>query len=285
MRKFRDNIEACNLIDLGFSRPRFTWPNLCRHKYLILERLDRFLANSNWLHLFPDSVITHLLRIYSDHCPLTLNLFPNKFLSKSSFKLETMWLTHHSFDMLVHQSWPTSSIHYNHSINSLVAAAKQWKQKVFGNVFLIKRKKKLLACLNGIQKNVNYPSNLYLLKLENLLSSELTTLLNQEKQFWVLKSRINWLQHGDANTRFFHTSTLKKRRNNRIVSLRGHFWNWISGEISLTNHIFSHFSNLLSLLLLCHPILNYFLHILCASRIMKVQFCPNLPHRLKLLAL
>lgn len=101
-----------------------------------------------------------------------------------------------------------------------------------------------MACLNGIQKNVNYPSNPYLLKLENLLSSELTTLLNQENQFWVLKSRINWLQHRDANTRFFHTSTLKKRRNNRKVSLRGHFGNWISGEISLTNHIFSHFSNL-----------------------------------------
>lgn len=39
MRKFRDNIEACNLIDLGFSGPRFTWSNL---------RCDAVITISLW---------------------------------------------------------------------------------------------------------------------------------------------------------------------------------------------------------------------------------------------
>lgn len=100
-----------------------------------------------------------------------------------------------------------------------------------------------MARIKGIQNHVTYPSNPYLLNLEHQLTTKLSSLLNQEKQFWVLKSRINWL-HGDANTRFFHTSTLKRRRNNRILSLRGQSGNWISGEIPLAKHIFSHFSNI-----------------------------------------
>lgn len=54
---------------------------------------------------------------------------------------------------------------------------------------------------------------------------------------------INWLQHGDANTKFFHTTTLKRRRNNYILSLRRQSENWISGEIPL-EHILDHFSNI-----------------------------------------
>lgn len=54
---------------------------------------------------------------------------------------------------------------------------------------------------------------------------------------------INWLQHGDANTKIFHTTTLKRRRNNYILSLRGQSENWISGEIPL-EHILDHFSNI-----------------------------------------
>lgn len=69
-----------------------------------MERLDRFLANPEWFIFFPDSFINHLPRPFSDHYPLTLNLFPEHRLSNSAFKLETMWLTHPSFDMLVHQS-------------------------------------------------------------------------------------------------------------------------------------------------------------------------------------
>lgn len=35
-----------------------------------MERLDRFLANSEWIHLFPDSHVLRLPRITSDHCPV-----------------------------------------------------------------------------------------------------------------------------------------------------------------------------------------------------------------------
>lgn len=50
MHDFNKMIDS-KLLDLGFTRPKFTWSN-CRKKNLILERLDRCMANSSWLNIF-----------------------------------------------------------------------------------------------------------------------------------------------------------------------------------------------------------------------------------------
>lgn len=56
--------------------------------------------------------------------------------------------------------------------------------------------------------------------------------------------RFNWIQHGDTNTKFFHTSILRRRRCNRILALRTPSRNWINDTIALSNHILSHFENI-----------------------------------------
>lgn len=63
------------MIDLGFAGNHFTWPiqRKIRHN-LILERLDRFFANPEWLTLFEVSSVMHLPRTHLDYCPLLLNL-------------------------------------------------------------------------------------------------------------------------------------------------------------------------------------------------------------------
>ena len=43
--EFKDCIDFCNLLGLGFSRPKFTWSNLRQVSDLILERLDKCFAN------------------------------------------------------------------------------------------------------------------------------------------------------------------------------------------------------------------------------------------------
>lgn len=49
---FPDSIDCCALKDLGYSRIPFTWSNK-RGDEFIEERLDRALANEEWLDLFP----------------------------------------------------------------------------------------------------------------------------------------------------------------------------------------------------------------------------------------
>lgn len=41
-------------------------------------------------------------------------------------------------------------------------------------------------------------------------------MLLQEELLWLQKSRNDWLKHSDNNTRFFHTSTLVRRRRNKV---------------------------------------------------------------------
>lgn len=42
---------------------------------------------------------------------------------------------------------------------------------------------------------------------------------DQENIFWKQKSRDKWLQDGDRNTKYFHLTTLIRRRNNKIEGL------------------------------------------------------------------
>ena len=45
---FKDCLDSCNMVDLGFSGPRFTWSNRRRVRSFIQERLDRFFVNTDW---------------------------------------------------------------------------------------------------------------------------------------------------------------------------------------------------------------------------------------------
>ena len=52
MQMFREALDQCDFVDLGFSGPTFTWHGR-RWGELIWERLDRGVANYEWLTQFP----------------------------------------------------------------------------------------------------------------------------------------------------------------------------------------------------------------------------------------
>ena len=52
MQMFRDVLDQCRFIDLGYSELDFTWHGR-RGGELIWERLDSEVANYEWLSKFP----------------------------------------------------------------------------------------------------------------------------------------------------------------------------------------------------------------------------------------
>uniref|UniRef100_A0A2N9IFC0 CCHC-type domain-containing protein n=1 Tax=Fagus sylvatica TaxID=28930 RepID=A0A2N9IFC0_FAGSY len=80
------------------------------------------------------------------------------------------------------------------NIIEFTEAVMKWNKDVFGNIFW--KKKNLTARLRGIQSSL------------------------AEEEFWSVKSRYNWLIQGDRNTAFFHSSTLVRRKRNRILSIK-----------------------------------------------------------------
>ena len=51
-------------------------------------------------------------------------------------------------------------------------------------------------------------------KKENIIAHEVLS--------WKLKSRIDWIKHGDANTKFFHGVASARRNFNAIWALKNH---------------------------------------------------------------
>ena len=68
------------------------------------------------------------------------------------------------------------------------------------------------------------PSDFFVV-LEKKLRLEYLDVLQQEEEFWSVKSRYTWLIQGDRNTAFFHSSTLVRRKLNRILSLKDNMGN------------------------------------------------------------
>lgn len=67
--KFKEAVEACNLMDIGYSEYQFSWLNMRYGPNFIEERLDRFLCNKDWRDKFQDSTITNLMNWVSNHYP------------------------------------------------------------------------------------------------------------------------------------------------------------------------------------------------------------------------
>ncbi|KAK9986163.1 hypothetical protein SO802_031114 [Lithocarpus litseifolius] len=72
--EFKDCVDTYNFLDLGFSGPKFTWSNKRQVSNLILERIDRCFVNPVWRILYLEASVTHLPRIFSDHCPVLIEL-------------------------------------------------------------------------------------------------------------------------------------------------------------------------------------------------------------------
>lgn len=62
--------------------------------------------------------------------------------------------------------------------------------------------------------------------LENDLRYQYNLVLKNKEDFRKLKSRMQWLNEGDANTKFFHISTIQQHRRNRTLGLNDFVGKW-----------------------------------------------------------
>jgi hypothetical protein len=108
MQAFRDVLSDCGLEDLGFSGDQFTWK-----RGRIRERLDRAVANGEWMTMHQGSRLQHLDYSSSDHRPILLDTdyqAPNVQRSNRAKKFEAKWLKEKGFKELVERSWAEASL-------------------------------------------------------------------------------------------------------------------------------------------------------------------------------
>jgi hypothetical protein len=75
MGMFKEALEDCGMEDLGYSGDMFTW---CNHHHnvegYIRERLDRAVANWEWMEMFSGYEVTNGEQRHSDHRPIIFSL-------------------------------------------------------------------------------------------------------------------------------------------------------------------------------------------------------------------
>lgn len=163
--------------------------------------------------------VKHLPHSHSDHCPLLLELEEEKLkgLGLRPFRFEAAWMTSPDFERVLTDEWQGEEA-LPTALKELAIKLHAWNATTFGNIFRRKCRNELR--LGGVQRELAVRVTNHLIQIKRELQEERNLILRQEEILWFQKSRNVWLRSGDGNTRFFHTSTLIKRRRKRIDALQ-----------------------------------------------------------------
>ena len=233
MGRFRRWINDMAVTEIPLHGRKYTWSSSSTSGTPTLVRLDRVFCSGDWEDRFPNCLLQSSASDDSDHCPLILGLRDN-LPGKPRFHFEAFWPKMDGFMETVESAWTSiPARHYPLETLSLKlkAAARSlqsWSQKKVGHIkSQLLMAKEVVHQLDIVQDSrplldseIWLRNNLK--KLSLALSSTLRTVAR-------LRSRIGWLQEGDANTRLFHMHARHRKRKSFIAMLQ-------SNERMLTGH-------------------------------------------------
>jgi hypothetical protein len=233
---FQEIMFELGAVDLGFSGNKFTWTNKRWDKNAIKEWLDRGIANMSWRLKFPKATIYHLGAIKSDHCPILLDTNPSKKFFPRPFRFEAAWTRDPGSYDVIRQAWKeeirgSECVKLYRKQHNTRRALKKWNKEVFG--YCQTRISNLMQQIQEIQKKENSEENF---KIEANLQSELNEWLLRNEVMWRQKSRETWLREGDKNSKFFHLSTVIRRRRNAINIIKSDGGEWITEKKRIREH-------------------------------------------------
>lgn len=219
-RSFRNFVYSVGAIDHDFSVPKFTWSNKRAGFPNIRERLDKGMCNQEWQCIFPKAGIKHLIASSSNHNPILLDTQREINGRARPFRFEAMWTKDVSSNEVVENAWQlqvegSQSFKLLRKIEQGKKKLKIWNQKHFG--YAKTRIKELEKRIAELQDQDPTRENL---ENEAALCLELDKWLEKEEVKWKQKSRELWLKEGDRNTKFFHLTTLVRRRRNFIAEIK-----------------------------------------------------------------
>lgn len=97
MSLFRGCLDDCGLIDMGYTGPKYTWSNRQDDGRNVKVRLDRAVANGDFLQIFDDCSVENIITTSSDHFAILVTVAKRGSQCSSNpiqnhFKFEEAWL-------------------------------------------------------------------------------------------------------------------------------------------------------------------------------------------------
>ncbi|KAJ1407196.1 Endonuclease/exonuclease/phosphatase superfamily [Sesbania bispinosa] len=244
MQLFRDWIYDAELIEMENKGCKYTWESNPRDGVVTKEKLDRALANWRWRQLFPHANVLALPPVSSDHSPLIIYPRPKDFSGKQ-FKFEAMWEEHPQCAETVDKGW-NSAVNDSGEWGVCLSRVESCKKELISwHKVTFKRADEEIARLKDrlkfLHNSCDLPGG-----LEERLSikDRIKELWKQEEIYWGQCSKVKWLNWGDRNSKFFHSSTIQRRSRNRLSRLRDANGEWVEGHQNISKLVLEHYSGL-----------------------------------------
>uniref|UniRef100_A0A803QFF3 Reverse transcriptase domain-containing protein n=1 Tax=Cannabis sativa TaxID=3483 RepID=A0A803QFF3_CANSA len=250
MDKFRNVLDSCYLYEQPFEGDPYTWIKGRLNTNATKERLDWCFVNDQWQQSFKQITTHHLDYFKSDHRALSVTVLPLEDQlpnnpRRSRFRFEKLWLSDPAAAAIIQKEWKknlpgTSVENFCSNITSCANSLQLWHTHKYGNM-----KKKIKEVHHEVEALNNQAvrsmdSMTHLKKMEDTLDE----LLSQEEVYWHQRSRINWLQSGDENTKFFHAYASSRKSNNTIKTLQNSAGITVHSKKELTEVICSFYEEL-----------------------------------------
>ncbi|XVF41347.1 hypothetical protein PTKIN_Ptkin01aG0272800 [Pterospermum kingtungense] len=194
------------LFDHPYCGAIYTWTN--RQDSTFQARiLDRILIDSGWFDLNVNSTIEFLTPEVSNHCPSFIKVGQKGKQFPKPFKFFNFWTKNGEFIDTVLQSWSATAA--GNPLESLFEKLKKLKpvfrafnKSHFSNVSeKVQIKKRELEEIQ--QKIMNGHGDESWVFKEKTVLVELREMLDAKESLYRHKYRVQWLNEGDSNTRFF----------------------------------------------------------------------------------
>ncbi|KAK1321772.1 hypothetical protein QJS10_CPA03g01344 [Acorus calamus] len=248
VRKFNNCILSCSLEDLKSTGHTLSWNNQQENR--ICCRLDRIMANPTFFAAFPYAVVHYLPSGPSDHAALRLQHCPPIPTGPQPFRYFEMWETHPQFAQVVEEAWQQTVngsplFQLVNRLSNVKAALKVWNKNVFGNIQNhIRNSREILESAQLILHGD--PLNSELIKAETTARMQYQSVLKTEEGFLRQKSRQQWLQLGDKNSKYFYASIKARSSRNTISCLRTTGGDLCTDPTFIKDSIVSYFTELLN---------------------------------------
>ncbi|KAJ4776940.1 hypothetical protein LUZ62_061197 [Rhynchospora pubera] len=241
-KRFRSMINRTQLVDLGYHGCAYTWSNHRPCATLIQQRLDRAMASTTWVTLYPEAKVYHLPKANSDHVPILLCTKPDRERGLRTFKAENWWLHAEGFDEVCKRALVTQNLDHSWDWEGM---QHRLKNEVKGWLKTTTQPSHELALIEAQLLELQYaiPDDSWHDKFKELQSKYNHCLLLVEA-YWAQRSRIRWAVEGDNNTAFFHATVASRRRRNSIHAILGEGDDIITDRTMVRRAFVEHYKNI-----------------------------------------